>query len=232
VTLRVENIKVRYRNGALGVIDVSLEVNPGEVVILCGPNGAGKTTTVRAVNGFLKSERAKIISGRVTFFDRDITNIEPHRTAALGMAFVPERSKIFPALTVSENLEVMAKRPPRSTRAKVYSDIFEMFPVLGERQRELAGRLSGGQQQMLAIARSLMCDARLLIIDEITLGLHHSVHGPLFDVMKILASQGKAVLFVDESSEQAIGIADRCYMLSGGVSRLAEVTEKTVIEGQ
>ena len=103
-----------------------------------------------------------------------------------------------------------------------------MFPVLGERQSELAGRLSGGQQQMLAIARSIMCNARLLIIDEITLGLHHSVHGPLFDVMKLLASQGTAVLFVDESSVQAMSIADRCYMLNSGVSRLVDAAGTTI----
>ena len=223
--LEVNNIKVRYRNGALGITDVSLAVDSGEIVILCGPNGAGKTTTVRAVSGFLKSEHAKVISGSVTLFGRDTTNTEPHRTAALGVAFVPERTKIFPALTVSENLEVMAKRPPRSKRAQLYNGIFEMFPILGERQRELAGRLSGGQQQMLAIARSLMCEARLLIIDEITLGLHHSVQGPLFDVMQVLASHGTAVLFVDENSDEAISIANRCYLLDGGKSRLVSATE-------
>ncbi|MEI8101440.1 MAG: ATP-binding cassette domain-containing protein [Bacteroidota bacterium] len=219
MTLIVENIKVRYRNGAVGVLDVSLEVNPGEVVVLSGPNGAGKTTTVRAATGFLKSEHSKVISGKIAFDGKEITNLEPHQIASRGVAFVPERSKIFPSLSVSDNLEVMARRPSRSNRTKVYREIFDMFPMLEERQQELAGRLSGGQQQMLAIARSVMCDARLLIIDEITLGLHHSVHGPLFEIMRTIASQGKCVLFVDESSAQALQVADRSYIVNGGVSR-------------
>lgn len=218
--LNVKNLKVRYRNGAIGVNDVSVEVDSGEVVALFGPNGAGKTTTVRAVSGFLKSERTKVVVGEIILFDKVTTNWEPHRTAALGLAFVPERQKIFTNLTVFDNLEVMAKRPPRSRRAKVYESIFDVFPVLAERKSELAGRLSGGEQQMLAIARSLMSEARLLIIDEITLGLHHSMHEPLFNLMRTMASQGTAVLFVDESSDNVMKVADRCHLIDGGKSYL------------
>ena len=225
MALRIENIKTRYRNGALGILDVSLEVQLGEVVILSGANGAGKTTTVRSATGFLKSEHTKVISGSITIDGEDVTNLEPHQIAKRGVAFVPERSKIFPSLSVSQNLEVMASRPSRSDRARVYKDIFEMFPILGERQSEMAGRLSGGQQQMLAIARSLMCDARFLVIDEITLGLHHSVHGPLFEIMKVLASKGKGVLFVDESSPQAFKVADHAFVVENGHSRKLSVSE-------
>lgn len=223
--LTVENVKVRYRNGAFGVTDVSLKVVPGEIVALFGPNGAGKTTTVRAVSGFLKSEHTKVVAGSITLFGQNTTNMEPHRIAALGLAFVPERSKIFPSLTVSQNLEVMARRPPRSKRAEVHAGIYEMFPFLAQRRREQAGRLSGGEQQMLAIARSLMCEARMLIVDEMTLGLHHSTHGPLFDVIKILASQGTSVLFVDESSDNVLGVANRAYVLESGRSRPVDITK-------
>ena len=119
-------------------MDVSIEVNPGEVVVLSGPNGAGKTTTVRAATGFLKSEHSKVISGKIAFDGKEITNLEPHQIASRGVAFVPERSKIFPSLSVSDNLEVMARRPSRLNRTKVYREIFDMFPMLEERQQELA----------------------------------------------------------------------------------------------
>jgi branched-chain amino acid transport system ATP-binding protein len=221
VILSVDSLKVRYSNGALGVIDVSLEVDEGEVVALFGPNGAGKTTTVRGVSGFLRSERARVVDGSVKLFGRDSTNAEPHRTAAMGVAFVPERRKIFASLSVADNLEVLGKRPSRARRAEIYERIYEIFPPLAERRRELAGRLSGGQQQMLAIARSLMCEAKLLIIDEVTLGLHHSIHGPLFAVIKQIAEAGTAVLVVDESTGRALDVVDRCYLLNGGHVRMS-----------
>jgi branched-chain amino acid transport system ATP-binding protein len=221
VILTAENLQVRYRNGALGIVDVSISVDAGEIAVLFGPNGAGKTTTVRAISGFLKSEGARIVSGKVTIFGEDMTNAEPHRTTQLGVAFVPERQKIFPSLTVTENLSVLGRRPSRARRLQISDRIYDLFPQLAERQRELAGRLSGGQQQMLAIARSLMCEARLLIIDEMTLGLHTSVHAPLFDVLKAIASEGAAVVIVDESTSMALDVADHCSLLGAGEVRLA-----------
>lgn len=219
--LSAESLKVRYSNGALGVIDVSLEVDAGEVVVMFGPNGAGKTTTVRAISGFLKTERARVIGGKVTLFGEDTTNAEPQRTTSLGAVFVPERRKIFPNMSVAENLDALGKRPSRARRREIYERVYELFPVLAGRQRELAGRLSGGQQQMLAIARSLMCEARLLIIDEMTLGLHHSIHGPLFEVVKTIAGEGAGVLIVDESATNALAAADRCYVLGAGRVRMS-----------
>lgn len=219
--LSAKTLKVRYRNGALGVVDVSLEVEAGQVVALFGPNGAGKTTTVRAISGFLRSEGAKIVSGRVTLFGEDVTNSEPQKTTRLGVAFVSERQKIFPNLSVAENLTALGKIPPRARRQQIYERIYELFPVLKTRPRELAGRLSGGQQQMLAIARSLMCEPKLLIVDELTLGLHHSLHAPLFDAMRAIASEGTAVLVVDESTGSALDVADHCYLLSGGRVRMS-----------
>jgi branched-chain amino acid transport system ATP-binding protein len=238
VILDTQNIRVRYRNGALGVLDVSLNVHAGEVVALFGPNGAGKTTTARAISGFLRSEGARVIDGSVKLFGHDTTNLEPHRTAAMGLTFVPERKKIFPSMTVAENLEVLARRPPRNRRDEIYAKIYEIFPVLGERRRSVAGLLSGGEQQMLAIARTFMSSARLLIIDEATLGLHHSVHGPLYEVIKSVAAEGAGVLVVDEDSGSALDAADRWYLLAAGTvqsvgtaaerSRTAEILSEQI----
>ncbi|ASW55648.1 ABC transporter ATP-binding protein [Plantactinospora sp. KBS50] len=214
--LGVRGLKVRYRNGALGVQDVSLEVAAGQVVALFGPNGAGKTTTVRAVSGFLRSEGAKVVGGSVTLFGTPTANPEPHQTSRLGVAFVAERHKIFPGLSVAENLVALGRLPRRSRRRQITDEVFELFPVLGARPRELAGRLSGGQQQMLAIARGLMSEPRLLIVDELTLGLHHSLHAPLFEAMRRIAGSGKAVLVVDESTGTALDTVDHCYLINGG----------------
>jgi len=214
--MSIRNLKVRYRNGALGVQDVSLDVAPGQVVTLFGPNGAGKTTTVRAVSGFLRAEGAKVVGGTITLFGRTVANAEPHQTARLGVAFVSERQKIFPSFTIAENLVALGKLPQRARRKQIIDEVYELFPVLGARPRELAGRLSGGQQQMLAIARGLMSEPKLLIVDELTLGLHHSLHAPLFEVMRKIAAAGKAVLVVDESTGAALDVADHCYLVNGG----------------
>jgi branched-chain amino acid transport system ATP-binding protein len=214
--LQAENLQVRYRNGALGVVDVSFCVDEGELVVISGPNGAGKTTSVRAVSGFLGSEGARVVKGRVTLFGRESTNLEPWQTTAMGVAFVPERRKIFPNMTVKENLDAIGIRPSRARRKVITEQINALFPVLGGRQNEAAGRLSGGQQQMLAIARSLLCEARILIVDEVTLGLHHSLHEPLFDALSHVASTGTGVIVVDEGSIKALSIADHYYVLEAG----------------
>jgi branched-chain amino acid transport system ATP-binding protein len=217
--LEVEGIRVRYRNGALGIRDVSLAAAPGQVVALFGPNGAGKTTSVRAVSGFLRTEGARVISGHVRLFGRDVTNFEPHRMAKLGVAFVPERNKVFSRLSVGENLTALGVRQGAKKRAELTDEVFALFPVLAERRGELAGRLSGGQQQMLALARGLLMDPQLLIVDELTLGLHHSLHKPLFDAVARIASSGTAVIVVDESTGFALSAAEHCYLLNGGEVR-------------
>jgi branched-chain amino acid transport system ATP-binding protein len=145
-----------------------------------------------------------------------MTGAEPHKTARQGVAFVPERRKVFSSLTVAENLDALGSRPPRARRNEVYDFIYTLFPILGERRRQLAGRLSGGQQQMLAIGRALMCEPKLLIVDEMTLGLHHSMHAPLFDAVKYIAANGTAVLVVDESTGFALEVSDYCYLIGSG----------------
>jgi branched-chain amino acid transport system ATP-binding protein len=219
MVLEMSQARVRYRNGALGVLDVSLRVERGQVVALFGPNGAGKTTTIRAVSGFLRSEGARIVSGSISLLGRDVTNLEPAQTARLGVAVVPERRKVFPNLTVGDNLAAIGKRQSRRARAAGRERVFELFPTLAERRRELAGRLSGGQQQMLAIARALIIDPQLLIVDEMTLGLHHSMHQPLFDIVGRIASEGTSILIIDESAGFALAAADYCYLITSGVVR-------------
>lgn len=217
--LHVDAIQVRYPNGALGIREVSVRVAPGQVVAMFGPNGAGKTTTVRAASGFLRAEGAKVVRGTVSIAGTDVTNREPHRIAGLGVAFVPERRKVFPNLTVAENLVAIGKIPDKVRRAERQEYVYELFPVLASRQRTAAGRLSGGQQQMLALGRSLMGGPSLLIVDEMTLGLHHSLQEPLFVAVRRVAADGTAVLLVDESTGLALDVADYCYLMSGGQIR-------------
>lgn len=215
--LSAERLRVRYRNGALGILDVSFRVAAGQVVGLFGSNGAGKTTTVRAVSGFLRTEGARVIGGQVRLGGIDVTNQEPHRQAALGVAFVPERNKVFPSLTVAENLAAVSGVPGGARRGELMDLVFGLFPVLAERRRQQAGGLSGGQRQMLALARAIIRDPRVLIVDEMTLGLHHSLQPPLFDAVRQVAKGGAAVVLVDESTGFALETADYCYVLSAGL---------------
>jgi branched-chain amino acid transport system ATP-binding protein len=215
--LEVQDLSIRYKNGALGIHDVSFSVQPSQVVALLGAAGAGKTTTVRGVSGFLRAEGARAVTGHVRMAGREITNWEPHQACRLGIFAVPERGKVFPNLSVAENLESVGARLVRGERrAEVDALVHELFPVLAGRRRELAGRLSGGQQQMLAIARALMTDPRLLIIDEMTLGLHPSLHGPLFEAVTRIAAAGSAVLIVDESTGHTLDVAQHCVLLKAG----------------
>ena len=217
--LSVEQVKVRYRNGALGVTDSTLSVPAGKIVALFGANGAGKTTTLRAIGGFLRAEGARVIEGKITFEGQDITNWEPNRVATCGIATVVERRKIFANLTVQENLLALGARQLGANRADKLDRVFSLFPVLKEKRSLYAGRLSGGQQQMLALGRSMMMAPRLLMIDEATLGLHPSLFAPIYEAVRAIANAGAAVLLVDESAASALDVVDYCYLLSGGRMR-------------
>lgn len=212
--LQLDEVRVRYPNGALGVLDVSLSVDKGQVVALFGPNGAGKSTITRAIGGFLKGEGARIINGAITFEGRTIQGMEPHRASSLGIAIVPERNKVFSNLTVTQNLNALGVLPPNYK--EILAWVYELFPVLQTRRHQLAGRLSGGERQMLAIGRALLLNPKLMVIDEMTLGLHHSLQPALYDVVRKISAGGTSVLVVDESNGLALEVADYCFALSEG----------------
>jgi branched-chain amino acid transport system ATP-binding protein len=214
--LEAKDVRVRYSNGAIGLSSVSLRVEAGQVVAVLGASGAGKTTCMRALSGFLRTEGARITAGWIRLDGADITGREPHQIARLGVAFVPERRKVFSRLNVAENLAAVRTTVSRASRAQELERVFTLFPILKERRKQIAGSLSGGEQQMLAIGRALLRAPRLLIIDELTLGLHHGLHAPLYDVMARIAAGGTAVVVVDDSTAHAIETAQYCYVLRVG----------------
>ena len=192
----------------------SFRVHAGEVVAVLGPNGAGKTTTLRAVSGTLRPR-----AGRVVFRGSDITRTPPHRIAGLGIAHVPEGRRVFPEMTVLENLEMGAYPALRAARAHLQprlDKVFELFPRLRDRRRQLAGTLSGGEAQMLAIARGLMSDPQLLILDEPSLGLMPLLVEHLFEAIRAVNAAGVTVLLVEQHLDEALSLAHRAYIIEAG----------------
>ncbi|MGE6763895.1 ABC transporter ATP-binding protein [Corallococcus interemptor] len=209
--LSVEGIQVRY--GAIQALrGVSLTVGKGEMVALIGANGAGKTSTLRAVSGMLKPS-----AGRITLAGQDITGLKAHQLVPRGMAHAPEGRGIFPNLTVFENLELGAYL--RKDTAQVRQDMdkgFGLFPVLRERQKQLAGTLSGGEQQMLAIARALLSKPQLLLLDEPSLGLAPQVTETIFRTLREVNATGVSVLLVEQNAHLALNAAHYGYVLETG----------------
>ena len=232
--LVAERLSVRYGSGALAIDGVDINVEAGTIVAVVGPNGAGKTTTLRAISGFLRSEPARVTGGRVLWDGQDVTGSEPHQMARLGVVAIPERHKVFPNLSVFENLCAL-RISNKSSRQSGIDRVIEMFPFLAERMRMSAGLLSGGQQQMLAIARGLLLEPRVLMIDEMTLGLHPSIHGQLFDAARRIADSGTGVLIVDEGTTGAITHADHVYVINGGRVRAGgpsrDFRDREILEG-
>jgi branched-chain amino acid transport system ATP-binding protein len=214
--LHVQDLAVRYPNGALGIENVSLTMEAGQVAALIGANGAGKTTTCRALSGFLKTEGAKIIRGTIVFDGTDVTGWEPHRLVRAGIAAVPERNKIFRNLTVREHFTSCGMHRTRAARAESLEFGLQLFPMIKDRFGQAAGTLSGGQQQLVAIIRALVSGPRLLIVDEMTLGLHPSLQQPLFDALKAIAAGGTACLVIDESTVHVVETVQHGYLLEGG----------------
>ena len=214
--LTASNLAVRYANGALGIEDVSIEVGEAQIVALVGANGAGKTTTCRALSGFLKTEGARIARGSVSFAGVDVTGWEPHRLVKAGISAVPERNKIFRDLSVREHFASAGMHLGRADRDDALEFGLNLFPMIRSRLSQVAGTLSGGQQQIVAIIRALINRPKLLIVDEMTLGLHQSLHGPLFDALRLIASEGTACLVIDESATNSVSTAQYCYFLQSG----------------
>ncbi len=221
--LRVESISALY--GAIQALrNVSLHVSPGEVVTLLGANGAGKTTLMKVVSGLHPSAK-----GRLLFDGRNIVGLPAERILRLGVGQVPEGRQIFAPLTVLDNLVLGAYMRFRGDEKKEVSrdleSIFQLFPVLKERQRQRAGTLSGGEQQMVAIGRTLMARPRLLLLDEPSLGLAPLVVAGIFRVIRSLRERGTTILLVEQNAKAALKVADRGYVLETGRIILEGATE-------
>jgi branched-chain amino acid transport system ATP-binding protein len=215
--LSVTGLRAGY--GKIGVLqDVSLSIAPGEVVALLGPNGAGKSTTLRTVSGVMRAE-----VGTITSFGRRIDRAPAYRIARMGVVHVPEGRGIFPSLNVRENLEMAAEGGAGRSNSNGRADgggideATKMFPVLGNRLRQTAGSLSGGEQQMLALARAIMARPRLLMVDEISMGLAPIVVGHLFEALRKISSTGASLLLVEQYVETALELADYVYVMDKGV---------------
>src|SRR5919106_4080547 len=216
--LTVEGLDVAY--GDFQVLwEARLRVEAREIVCLLGPNGAGKSTLMNTISGLLQPR-----AGRIAFLDRRVDGLPPHRLVAEGIAHVLERRRLFPFLTVRDNVLLGAPNPrARPHREETLARVESLFPVVAERRSQLAHTLSGGEQQMVAIARGLMARPRLLMIDEPFLGLAPRIVDQIVDVMARINADGVAILFIEQNVERALGIAHRGFVLESG---------RTVLEGR
>nr|WP_053095181.1 ABC transporter ATP-binding protein [Moorella thermoacetica] len=209
--LKVENLDVYY--GAIHALKgISLEVNEGEIVTLIGANGAGKSTTLNTICGLLRPR-----SGRITFQGQALNGLSAPAIVKLGISQVPEGRRIFPNLTVKENLELGAYlRRDREGIRRSMQDVFRRFPRLEERQKQMAGTLSGGEQQMLAIGRALMSRPKLMLLDEPSMGLAPLLVQEIFNIIKEINQQGTTILLVEQNANMALSVAHRGYVLETG----------------
>ncbi len=214
--LRVENLESVYNKAVTAISGVSLEVPEGRIVSLVGVNGSGKSTTLNAIAGLLRGDNQEITDGRVWFDGERIDGLPPHQVVRRGVVLVPEREKIFETLTVAENLRASvapAGKDPGDRLAEVY----QLFPVLVERKNTVAGYLSGGERQMLAMARALLCRPRLLLVDEMTLGLAPRVTAELLARLSHMRDNlGVSVLLVEQNVAAALEVADYGYVMEKG----------------
>ena len=208
--LKVENINVYY--GAIHAIkDISFEVNDGEIVTLIGANGAGKSTTLQTISGLLHST-----TGTIEFMGKSLAGVPPFQVVAHGLAQVPEGRRVFLQMTVEENLEMGAFTRPASEVEDSLADVYKRFPRLEERRRQIAGTLSGGEQQMLAMGRALMSKPRLLMLDEPSMGLAPILVEQIFDIIRELNHVGVTILLVEQNAQMALSVAHRGYVLETG----------------
>ena len=208
--IKVENLAAGY--GLVEVLrNISLEINQGEVVAVLGSNGVGKTTLNYCLSGLIKPN-----NGKISFEDEVISNKSPEEIVDMGLIHVPEGRKLFPNLTVKDNLELGSYRRGKSNRASNLENVLDIFPKLSERISQTAGTLSGGEQQMVAIGRGLMGDPRLLLLDEPSLGLSPLLVEQMFELIKKISDNGLTVLLVEQNVTQSLSIADRAYVIEEG----------------
>lgn len=210
--LKIVNLNSGYGEAEI-LHGVDLEINPNEIVALIGPNGAGKSTILKSIFGL-----ADVYSGKIIFKDKDVTKSETHELIDMGIGYVPQGRQVFTNLTVLENLQMGAFIiKSRNVVKKNINEIFQKFPIIEEKQNELAGNLSGGQQQLLAIARALMMqNPQFLLLDEPSLGLSPKMAKEIFEKIVEIKNEGVAVLIVEQNAKQAVDIADRTYILENG----------------
>ncbi len=216
--LSVDKLEVVYQRAITAVQGITLAAQPGQIVGILGTNGAGKTTLLRAISGFHGTDDARVTEGTIRFKGRQIENGEPHRVARWGIALVPEREKVFPNLTVAENLLVPAAPGlGAAERKRQEAQVLQFFPKLEELQNRTAGLLSGGERQMLAIAAALVSKPELLLVDELSLGLAPVVIEDLMGrLVQVRRELGITILLVEQSAAVALEVADYCYVLENG----------------
>jgi branched-chain amino acid transport system ATP-binding protein len=215
-TLEVQNLEVVYNSVVLVLKGVSLKVEPGKVVALLGPNGAGKTTAIRAITGLLDLQHGDVTKGSIRFGERDLLGLRGDQVVQLGVAQAMEGRRIFADLTVEENLVAGGYTSPGAAVAEDIERFYKRFPVLGERRSKQAGYLSGGEQQMLAIARALMSRPKLLLLDEPSLGLAPKVVGDIARLIAEINAEGVAILLVEQNAAMALDLAHFGYVMDNG----------------
>lgn len=220
--LRVENLTIKY-GGIVAVRNISFEVESGQIITLIGNNGAGKTSTLKAVSGLLTPTEGKII-----FNGDEITGLKPHEIVKKGLIHIPEGRHIFPKLTVKENLLIssFSRDVDKSTFNSEINNILDNFKVLKERQNQMAGTLSGGEQQMLAIARGLLQSPKLLLLDEPSMGLAPLIVEDIFEIIRDINGKGTTILLVEQNAQMALSVADYGYVMEVGEITLQDNANK------
>lgn len=223
--LKVENINVYY--GSIHAIkNVSFDVEQGEIVTLIGANGAGKSTTLQTVSGLLKSK-----TGSINFLGEKLDGVPAHKIVTKGIAHVPEGRRIFLQMTVEENIQMGAYTRPGKEYDEVLAEVYAHFPRLKERRKQIAGTLSGGEQQMLAMGRAMMSKPKLLMLDEPSMGLSPIMVDEVFDIIKSFHASGTTILLVEQNANKSLAISDRAYVLENGSITLTG-TGKELLESE